>query len=376
MLKILGIETSCDETAASVVCEDGSILSNVVVSQLEDHRPYGGVVPEIAARSHLAHFSPLVTEAMTRAGLGFADLDGVAATTGPGLIGGVMVGATGAKAIALGAGKPFLAINHLEAHALTARLAFVSEDPITFPYLLLLVSGGHCQLLAVEAVGRYTLYGTTLDDAIGEAFDKTAKMLGLGYPGGPALEAAAAQAQNTGHETDTVSGQPPRFTLPRPMLGRPDLNFSFAGLKTAVRKTLEAEGFPPGDAVLPPQDIVAALCAEFQEAVADILIDRCGRALDRFIEAYPDVAPCLVVAGGVAANSVLRGALLARCEARNVRFAAPPIALCTDNGAMVAWAGIEKLRLGQEDGLDIAPRPRWPLDDKAIVKKGSRAHGV
>ncbi len=337
---VLGIETSCDETAAAVVRDDRTVLADLVLSQLDEHRPYGGVVPEIAARSHLEHLDGLVARAMAEAGLRFAGLDGVAATGGPGLIGGVMVGVMTGKAIAAVHGLPFVAVNHLEGHALTVRLT----DGLDFPYLLLLVSGGHCQLLAVAGVGDYRRLGGTLDDAVGEAFDKTAKMLGLGYPGGPAVEAAAA------------SGDASRFALPRPMLGRDDCDFSFSGLKTAVHHAVRGLT----DGAVSDRD-AADLAAGFQEAVADVLADRCTRAMARFRDAHPDGAS-LVVAGGVAANRRLRARLKALAEAEGFAFLAPPPHLCTDNAAMIAWAGIERLRLGLSDGLDFAPRPRWPLD--------------
>lgn len=346
---VLGIETSCDETAAAVVRADRTILSNIVLSQLEDHRPYGGVVPEIAARAHLAHIEPIVRRALDTAGVAPSALAGVAATGGPGLIGGVIVGVTFAKALAAGTGLPFLAINHLEGHALTARL---TED-LAFPYLLLLVSGGHCQVLAVEAVGRYRRLGTTIDDAVGEAFDKAAKLLDLGYPGGPALERLAASAE-----------APTRFALPRPMLGRPGCDFSFSGLKTAVRRCLESLGPAPSQADK------ADLAAAFQAAVGDVLVDRCRKAIDRFRLVYPD-GNALVVAGGVAANQGLRYRLQALCQDEAFRFVAPPLPLCTDNGAMIAWAGIERLRSGQSDPLDFAPRPRWPLDPAAPPATGA-----
>jgi N6-L-threonylcarbamoyladenine synthase len=348
---VLGLETSCDETSAAIVRDDGTILSNVVLSQLEEHRPYGGVVPEIAARSHLDHLDGVVRQAFREAGIGFSDLDGIAATGGPGLIGGVMVGVTAGKTMALARNLDFVAVNHLEAHALTVRLS----DPAAFPYLLLLVSGGHCQLLAVRGVGDYRLYGSTMDDALGEAFDKTAKLLGLGYPGGPALERAAA------------SGDPARFDLPRPMLGRPGCDFSFAGLKTAVRQTLDRL-----DRVT--ERDVADIAAAFHESAAAVLRDRCRRAVERFWDEEDMDGPVtLVVAGGVAANKRLRAELTNLAETEDLRFVAPPIALCTDNAAMVAWAGIEHLRLGRKDALDFAPRPRWPLDPAARTRKGKLA---
>jgi len=333
-MRVLGIETSCDETAVAIVEADvgdrpvGRILANVVYSQLTEHRRFGGVVPEIAARAHLERIDGLVEQALAESGLALGDLDGIAATGGPGLIGGVMVGVMTAKAIAFAHEKPFLAINHLEGHALSVRLT----EQVEFPYLLLLVSGGHCQLLTVRGPGDFTRLGTTIDDAAGECFDKTAKLLGLGFPGGPAVERAAK------------GGDINRFKLPRPMWRKPGCDFSFSGLKTAVR--LMAESLPKND----PQAI-ADLCASFQRTVGDVLVDRCGNALAR---APSDT---LVVAGGVAANTYLRG----RLEGLGVRLVAPPIKFCTDNGAMIAWAGIERLRRGMVDALDFAPRPRWPL---------------
>ena len=342
-MNILGIETSCDETAAAVVTDDGQILANIVHSQLEEHAPYGGVVPEIAARSHLNFIDDVITKAMNKAEIGFDKLDGVAATGGPGLIGGVIVGIMTAKAIAAARDIPFLAINHLEGHALTARLT----DGIEFPYLLLLVSGGHTQLLMVKGVDNYRRIGTTIDDAIGEAFDKTAKMLGLGYPGGPAVERLSA------------AGNPGRFPLPRPMKGRDGADFSFSGLKTAVRHTIET--LPPG--ALSDTDI-ADICASFQTAAGEAIADRTSNAINLFRSTYPD-ATHLVVAGGVAANAFLRTKLENLANNRTMLFLAPPLKLCTDNGAMIAWAGIERLRLGLTDNLNFAPRPRWPLDPDA-----------
>ncbi len=342
---VLGIETSCDETAAAVVTSDRAIRANLVVSQFDAHRPFGGVVPEIAARSHLDHLDGVVERAMAEAGLDFAELDGIAATAGPGLIGGVMVGVMTAKAIAAVHAKPFLAVNHLEGHALTVRLT----EGLAFPYLLLLVSGGHCQLLSVEGVGAYRRLGGTIDDAVGEAFDKTAKLLGLGFPGGPAVEAAAKQ------------GNPARFALPRPMLGRQGCDFSFSGLKTAVRHTVR--DLEPLDATTR-----ADLAASFQAAVAEVLVDRTRRALQRFAATHGVPGP-LVVAGGVAANLTLRSALAELAESEGTRLVAPPLALCTDNAAMIAWAGLERLRLGAADPLDFPARPRWPLDSLARPDK-------
>lgn len=346
---VLGIETSCDETAAAVVDDGRRVLGEFLLSQLEAHEPFGGVVPEIAARAHLEFADHVVAQAMQRAGVGFANLDGVAAAAGPGLIGGVMVGVMTAKAIAAVHDLPFAAVNHLEGHALTARLT----DDVAFPYLLLLVSGGHCQLLVVEGVGAYRRLGTTIDDSLGEAFDKTAKMLGLGYPGGPAVEKAA------------LAGDPARFALPRPMRGRPGCHFSFSGLKTAVRQTLTA--LPEGKLA---QSDVADLCASFQAAAGDVVVERCGQAIGMVRESHPAIS-ALVVAGGVAANAYLRGRLGDLAAAEGLRLVAPPQRLCTDNGVMIAWAGLERLRLGMTDGLDFAPRPRWPLDPDAPPAAGA-----
>ncbi|BBK39503.1 tRNA N6-adenosine threonylcarbamoyltransferase [Allostella sp. ATCC 35155] len=341
-LRILGIETSCDETAAAIVDGDRRILADRILSQTAIHVPYGGIVPEIAARAHLDHLDGLIRDALAEADLRIADLDAIAATGGPGLIGGVMVGVMAAKGIALTARLPFLAVNHLEGHALTPRLS----HGLAFPYLLLLVSGGHTQLLVVEGVGRYARLGTTIDDAAGEAFDKTAKLLGLPYPGGPAIERAARD------------GDPARFALPRPMLGRPGCDFSFSGLKTAVRNAVAALPGPPA-----PQD-VADMAAAFQAAVAAVVADRCRRAAALFRQRHP-TGGALVVAGGVAANGAIRSALERIAAEAGMPFVAPPHRLCTDNGAMIAWAAIERFRLGQQDGLDFAPRPRWPLDPGA-----------
>ena len=342
---VLGIETTCDETAAAVVhrADDGTgeIRSNVVRSQLDQHRPYGGVVPEIAARAHVEMIDHVVRAAMEEADLRFSDLDGVAAAAGPGLIGGVIVGLTTAKAIALVERKPLIAVNHLEAHALTARLT----DRLAFPYLLLLMSGGHTQLVSVEDVGVYNKIGGTVDDAIGEAFDKTAKMLGLPYPGGPEVEEAARH------------GDPARFALPRPMLGRPEPNFSLSGLKTAVR--MEAERISP----LSDQD-VADLCASFQAAIVDVVLDRLETALE-MLQETASRPTAIVAAGGVAANQRLRDALNAAATLAGSKLIVPPAELCTDNGAMIAWAGAERLARGMVDGLDARARARWPLVTEA-----------
>ena len=346
---VLGIETSCDETAVAVVDEQRVIRADLVLSQIVLHQPYGGIVPEIAARAHLDHLDELIAKALADAGIGFGDLSAVAATGGPGLIGGVIVGVMTAKAIALARNLPFIAVNHLEGHALSARL---SHD-IAFPYLLLLVSGGHCQLLIVEDVGRYTRLGTTIDDAAGEAFDKSAKLLGLGYPGGPAIERAAR------------AGDPARFPLPRPLKGRPGCDFSFAGLKTAIRQLVEK--WPPG--AIGPQD-VSDVAASFQAAVADVLTDRTANAIAAFKRRHPSGSN-LVVAGGVAANTVLRERLATLAAAHGLALVAPPARLCTDNAAMIAWAGIERLQRGLTDPLDFAPRPRWPLDPTAAPARGA-----
>lgn len=342
-MRVLGLETSCDETAAAVVTDAGKILSHVIHQQLADHQPFGGIVPEVAARAHLDKADRVVADAMAEAGIGWDELDAVAATAGPGLIGGVLVGVMTIKAISQSRGLPFIAVNHLEAHALTARLT----GGVKFPYLVLLVSGGHCQLLTVRGVGDYRRLGTTIDDAVGEAFDKSAKMLGLGYPGGPAIEAAADQ------------GDPARFDLPRPMTGRPGCDFSFSGLKTRVRMAIE--GLPPG--AVQDRD-VADISASFQTAVADTLTERTGNAIALFREDCSE-GGTLVVAGGVAANGAIRSALSALAKNHGMAFHAPPAKLCTDNGAMVAWAGIERLRLGLTDAMDFKPRPRWPLDPSA-----------
>ena len=337
---VLGIESSCDETAAALLRADRTILAQRIASQDEAHRPYGGVVPEIAARAHAERLAPLIEATLADAGMELGDVDAIAATAGPGLIGGVMVGLVTAKALAMASGKPLIAINHLEGHALSPRLADASLE---FPYLLLLVSGGHCQLLKVEGVGRYRRLATTIDDALGEAFDKTAKILGLGYPGGPAVERLAAE------------GDAKAVPLPRPLLGSAEPHFSFAGLKSAVMRAKQAGTHKDAD-----------IAAAFQQAAIDCVIDRTGRA----IEAAGDVS-ALVVAGGVAANRAIRSALEGLAEDNGLRFVAPPLPLCTDNAAMIAWAGMERLALGQSDPLDFAARPRWPLDPEAEPVRGA-----
>jgi N6-L-threonylcarbamoyladenine synthase len=338
-MHVLGIESSCDETAASVVSGEGDIVSSVTLSQDAAHAPYGGVVPEIAARAHIDHMDEVVRRAMGLAGMGWEDIDAIAATTGPGLIGGVIVGTMTGKALASVLGKPFIAVNHLEGHALTARLS----HKLPFPYLLLLASGGHCQILGVNGVGEYRRYGGTLDDAMGEAFDKTAKLLGLGFPGGPKVEARA------------LGGDPLRFTFPQPLKGRPGCDFSFSGLKTAVRLAAQETA---RDGALAFQD-TADICASFQHAVAQVVKDRMRNAFALYGAEYP--ARTLVMAGGVAANLHLREALKEVAAEFGFSLVAPPLPLCTDNAAMIAWVGVERLKLCLTSSLTAEPRARWPL---------------
>lgn len=351
---ILGIETSCDETAASVVLREqsgkGTIRSNVVRSQLDEHAAFGGVVPELAARAHVEWLDHIIAQAVREAGIAIGDIDAVAATAGPGLIGGVLVGLTTGKALAAALDKPLIAVNHLEAHALTARLT----DGVNFPYLMLLVSGGHSQFVLVRGVGDYERWGGTIDDALGEAFDKVAKLLSLGHPGGPAVERIARD------------GDPERFRFPRPLLREERLDFSFSGLKTAVR--LQAEALAP----LTDKD-VADIAASFQRAVTVIVATRARQALERFGTEYPERPSQLVVAGGVAANREIAAALQVVADETGTRLVVPPIALCTDNGAMVAWAGAERLALGATNALDVAARPRWPLDTPDMGVDGNAA---
>jgi len=356
---VMGVETSCDETAVAVVDARGRILAHEVLSQIDDHSPFGGVVPEIAARQHIAHLDRLMDSCMRTAGVRLSDLDALAATTGPGLVGGLMVGMLTTKAAAQAADKPFVAVNHLAAHALTPRLG----TDLAFPYLLLLVSGGHAQILEVHGPDDFTRLGTTIDDAVGEAFDKTAKLLGLPYPGGPAVEAAA------------LDGDPRSYDFPRPLVGRDDCNMSFSGLKTAVRRSAEDSVAQKGG--LSAADI-ANICASFQAAITDSLIDRVNRAI-LISRAHLGDAPSLVVAGGVAANKTIRTALERLAESHGFGFMAPPLDLCTDNGAMIAWAAIERLKIApdlRED--DQTVRPRWPLDGDAtpMVGRGKRGAKV
>jgi N6-L-threonylcarbamoyladenine synthase len=343
MSVVLGIESSCDETAAALVTGDRIILAQRIASQDDAHAPYGGVVPEIAARAHAERLTPLIEATLADAGMTLRDVDAIAATAGPGLIGGVMVGLVTAKALAMASDKPLIAVNHLEGHALSPRLA---DAGLEFPYLLLLASGGHCQLLLVEGVGRYRRLATTIDDALGEAFDKTAKILGLGYPGGPAVERLARE------------GDASKVRLPRPLLGSAEPHFSFAGLKSAVLRAKQAGAHDDAD-----------IAASFQQAAVDCVIDRTRRAVQA---AGPVTA--LVVAGGVAANKAIRAALEALASGHGLRFVAPPLALCTDNAAMIAWAGVERANergWGQTDPLDFAARPRWPLDAAAEPVRGA-----
>ena len=341
---VLGIESSCDETAVALVRGDRTILAQRIASQNEAHERFGGVVPELAARAHADRLAQMVETVLAEAGVALGQVDAIAGTAGPGLIGGVMVGLVTAKALAFAANRPLIAVNHLEGHALSPRLA---DARLQFPYLLLLVSGGHCQLLGVEGVGRYRRLATTIDDAVGEAFDKSAKVLGLGFPGGPALERAAK------------AGNPARFVLPRPLVGSDEPHFSFAGLKSAVLRARAAIA-DAGE-----QDI-ADLAASFQQAACDCLVDRTARAIEHFPQ-----ATALVVAGGVAANQAIRGSLSELAARHGLPFVAPPLWLCTDNGAMIAWAGLERLATGDIDDLHAPARPRWPLDPAAEAVRGA-----
>lgn len=341
MTVILGLESSCDETAASLVTSRREILSHALAGQEDHHRAFGGVVPEIAARAHADLMMPLVDTALKDAGMALNDVDAIAATAGPGLIGGVMVGLVTGKALAMASGKPLIAVNHLEGHALSPRL---TDPSLEFPYLLLLVSGGHCQLLRVNGVDDYSRLATTIDDAVGEAFDKSAKILGLGFPGGPALEKEAARGD--GHAVP----------LPRPLKGAKEPHFSFAGLKSAVLRAAESKAHKVED-----------IAASFQTAVTDCLQERLKYSLDRM----DDLPSSLVVAGGVAANQAVRGMLEELASEYDMRFVAPPLWLCTDNAAMIAWAGAERYAAGLTDPLDIAARPRWPLDEKAPPVRGA-----
>jgi N6-L-threonylcarbamoyladenine synthase len=359
-LTVLGLESSCDDTAAAVVRlgpgQRPEILASVVLSQTAMHAPYGGVVPEIAARAHAERLDHAVEQAFGKAGMGLSELDAIAVTAGPGLIGGVLSGVMMARALAAAAGLPLLGVNHLAGHALTPRLT----DAVAFPYLLLLVSGGHCQFLIVSGPDRFTRLGGTIDDAPGEAFDKTAKVLGLPQPGGPSVEAAAKD------------GDPARFGFPRPLLDRPGLDLSFSGLKTALLRA--RDGLVAKNGGITPKDR-SDLCAGFQQAVADVLAEKTARAIGAYLALRP-AEPVLAVAGGVAANVALRSALQAVCERQDIRFLAPPLSLCTDNAAMIAWAGIERLRSGLSEPQSFVPRSRWPLDERAPPLIGSGRRGA
>ena len=336
---VLGLESSCDDSAVALVTGDRQILAQRVVGQSQAHQPYGGVVPEIAARAHVEILPGLVKQVLSEAGMSIANVDAVAATAGPGLIGGVMVALLTGKGLALAANKPLIAVNHLEGHALSPHLA---DPDLEFPYLLLLVSGGHCQLLEVAGVGDYRRLATTIDDAAGEAFDKAAKLLGLPYPGGPAVEELAK------------AGDSRAVPLPRPLVGSGEPHFSFAGLKSAVQRAVVSGDFKPED-----------IAASFQQAVVDCLVDRTRLALGQ------SDAPTLVVAGGVAANQAIRTALAELARANGRRFSVPPQWLCTDNAAMIAWAGVERFSAGQSDPLDAPARARWPLDERAEKVRGA-----
>ncbi len=353
---ILGIESSCDETAASVLThgEDGEpvVLSSIIASQDDEHRPFGGVVPEIAARAHVKKIDHVIDQAVRDSGLTYQDMDAIAATSGPGLIGGVISGLLSAKGLAMALGKPLIAINHLEGHALSPRLA----APCPFPYLLLLVSGGHTQLLAVRGLGQYERLGSTVDDAAGEAFDKTAKVMALGFPGGPAVEKLAAK------------GDPKAIKLPRPYAKTKHANFSFAGLKTAVARAFEASD--------KSDTAKADIAASFQRAVCDVLIDRTANAMKLFLEKTDETGPHrFVVAGGVAANKAIRQSLEDLCETHNFTLTAPPMKFCTDNAAMIALAGLEHYIQGNFADLDVAARPRWPLDSAAAAANPASGFG-
>ncbi len=357
-MRILGIETSCDETAAAVVGRDRRgkplLCSNVVLSQIDEHSAFGGVVPEIAARAHLAALDKVIELALEEAKTNLKDIDGIGVTSGPGLIGGLMVGLMTAKALSASCGIPYLGINHLEGHALTARLT----DGLDYPYLLLLVSGGHTQILCVRGLGNYERWATTIDDAAGEVFDKTAKLLGLPFPGGPNVEKAARK------------GDPQRFKFPMPLRGQDTLNMSFSGLKTAIRQ--QAEKLAP----LSEQDI-ADLCASLEKTMGDVLADRCAKAMARFLEEHgSSQTNFLVVAGGVASNTHIRERMSELCEEMQWRLTAPPAILCTDNAAMIGWAALERFEQGEASPLDLSPRARWPLDADAVSVIGSGRKGA
>lgn len=355
-MRILGIETSCDETAAAIVeCTNVAsrkILANIVWSQIDEHEKFGGVVPELAARAHVEKLDGIIQQALKEAKLNLQDIDAIAASAGPGLVGGLMIGVITAKAIAMSLQKPFIAINHLEAHALTARLT----HNVAYPYLLLLVSGGHTQLLIIEKLGKYIRLGSTIDDALGEAFDKTAKLMGVSYPGGAKIEKYAQ------------SGDPYKYNLPRPLKNRADLNFSFSGLKTAVRNIISDQ---------PLNDTIRSdISASFQLAICDILETKVAKAIEYFKEHYPNYQPKLVIAGGVAANNKIRETLRALSERYNCEFIVPEAKLCTDNAAMVAWAGLEHFKAGHSSSLNFSIKARWPLDTIAEPLVGTGRKGA
>ena len=352
---VMGLETSCDETAVAIVTSTGEILANQIFSQFDEHAAFGGVVPEIAARAHVEKLDHLIKAALDEADMSLDEMDAIAATSGPGLIGAVMVGSITGKSLALATGKPFLAINHLEGHALSARLS----DKVPYPYLLLLISGGHCQLISIEGLGRYTRLGTTIDDAAGEAFDKAAKILGLPVPGGPNLEKAA------------MGGDASRFDLPRPLIKTKSCDFSFSGLKTALQREIQKLA---GDKNCINQQDQSDLAAAFQGAVTDCMVNRCAHAMD--LVDFDTEVKHFVVAGGVAANKAIRSSLEQLSDEKGFTFTAPPLWLCTDNGAMIAWAGIEHLKAGHIDTLDTPARPRWPLDQLSAPKVGSGKKGA
>ena len=351
-MKILGIETSCDETSVAIVTDEKEILANIVKTQLKEHEAYAGVVPEIAARAHLDYLDLMIPEALKQAGCSFKDLDGIAVTSGPGLIGGVIVGVMAAKSIALAHDLPLIGINHLEGHVLTPRLT----SDLEFPYLSVLVSGGHSQILIAHELGRYERLATTVDDAVGEAFDKSAKLMGLGYPGGPKVEQMAKQATN-----------PDRFDLPRPVLKDHPLNVSFSGLKTALRRHAEKHIHDGKIEV----DVVADLCAGLQKAIGDVLTDRLTKTFEDYIDKTKPEMPSCVLCGGVAANLYLRERLESVCKKFDGRLVAPPLSLCGDNAAMIAWAGVERLKAGYKSDMNLSARPRWPLDEEAQAAIGS-----
>lgn len=357
-LTILGLESSCDDTAAAIVRTGGcggEVLASVVVGQTALHKDFGGVVPELAARAHAEKLDDAVRDAMTAANLSWGDLDAIAVTAGPGLIGGVMAGVMCAKGISAGTGLPLIGVNHLAGHALTPRLT----DGIAYPFLMLLVSGGHCQFLIVRGADDFTRLGGTIDDAPGEAFDKTARLLGLAQPGGPSVEAEARK------------GDSKKFRMPRPLLDRADCNLSFSGLKTALLRARDQLVAAQGGLF---QQDRADLCAGFQVAVVDVLAAKTQRALAAYLAEDPG-KPVLAVAGGVAANQAIRSGLETVCADHGTRFIAPPLALCTDNGAMIAYAGAELFLSGKRDGMDLSPRPRWPLDRTAKSMLGSGKKG-